>query len=404
MAKPFLRSGNLDDVLTLGENGQPIYAVAWQLREALRIQGQQTVADCLAIPVPSEQGGRIDWYAPFAGRVTSWNAADELARATALRQLESFQADASAIGLRARNSGKASHQLFAVLLTKAMQFPDQNAIFLVDGKPVVTFWGFVKPDGKTRADPLGCLRPEENPIAPPACLHPEQKPAEPLVQPEVDTVESPREGAVATPVMVKKPRRIRWLPPAVVAVLAGAFWWFNHVQSVTETSPPVANIPVKAVAKPARPLVGMHLPLNLAEVLPPPVVTPVVADKLALTLPAESVKIGSTAFLNGKWRAMLAIKDPLTGKRPSLLYQFKNGKGTAKIHQGDGVTCLANVSAGLMQSGNLVINSRTKARCSDGSRYQMPELVCKQGDAAAECIGRYGTETVFPMTIKRESK
>ncbi|VTR50539.1 Uncharacterised protein [Serratia fonticola] len=46
----------------------------------------------------------------------------------------------------------------------------------------------------------------------------------------------------------------------------------------------------------------------MREVLPPPVITPVVVDKLALTLPAEAVKIGSTAFLNGKWRVTLAIQ------------------------------------------------------------------------------------------------
>ncbi len=88
-----------------------------------------------------------------------------------------------------------------------------------------------------------------------------------------------------------------------------------------------------------------------------------------------------------------------------LKYQLKNGKGTARITQGDGVSCKVEVFAGLMSSGNLVINSRTKARCSDGSRYQMPELVCKQGlSGPAECSGSYNADTVLPMTMKRESK
>ncbi|TQI80533.1 hypothetical protein FHU10_4596 [Serratia fonticola] len=399
MAKPFLRSGSLDDVLTLGENGQPIYAVAAQLREALRIQQQQAVADCLAIPVPSEQGERIDWYAPITGRVISWNAADASARAAALHQLVRFHTIVEAISLRAQNSGKVSQQLFAALLTKAMQFPDQNAVFLVDGKPVITFWGCVKADGKTRNDPLDCLRLEQDSATEPFIA--------PLAEIAVPPIPAPAAAPdVIPPIVNKKPQRLWWSLP-VVAALALLFWWFILYPSVTEAPAPTVEIvaPAKVDVKPARPLVGLHLPLSLAEVIPPPVVAPVVVDKLALTLPAESVKIGSTAFLNGKWRATLAVKDPLTGKLPSLLYQFKNGKGTARITQGDKVTCRVEVSAGLMQSGNLVINSRTKARCSDGSRYQMPELVCKQGDAgAADCSGRYGTETVFPMTIKRENK
>lgn len=399
MAKPFLRSGSLDDVVTLVENGQPVYAVALQLREALRLQQQQVVADCLAIPVPSDQGERIDWYAPIAGQVTSWNAADEAVRAAALRQLAGFQSTASAISLGARNSGKASQQLFAALLTKAMQFPDPSAIFLVDGKPVVTFWGCVKPDGKTRVDPLDCLRPQDCP-ADPLPLPEEGAAVEP------DVVAPPIPHVVEKKAVEQKSPRVWWLLP-MAAMLTALTWWLSPHQSKAPAPPPAENIvvPIKAVATPARPLVGMHLPLGHAVVLPPPVVIPTVVDKLALTLPAESVKIGSTAFLNGKWRASLAVKDPLIGKQPSLLYQFKQGKGSVRVAIGDNVTCKGDVSAGLMQSGNLVINSRTKARCSDGSRHPIPELVCRQGDAgAAECTGGYGSETRFLMTIKRESK
>ncbi|WP_025123652.1 MULTISPECIES: SrfA family protein [unclassified Serratia (in: enterobacteria)] len=396
MAKPFLRSGNLVDVLTLGENGQPVYALAAQLREALRLQQQPAVADCLAIPLPNAQGDRIDWYAPIAGRAISWHAADEQQRAAALPLLEHFQNTAEAITLRARHSGKASLQMFAALLSKAMQFPDQNAVFLVDGKPVITFWGCVKADGQIRSAPLDCLRPQDRP-APPI--------ATPIVEPVAEPIAEP-EPAPLPPVTEDPPRRAWWLLllPAVL-ILAAAIWLLlpkPTAQPPMKIVEPVIKLHPKLVITP----VVLQLPLAHAEVLPPPVITPVVVDRLALTLPAEDVKAGSTAFLNGKWRVTLAIKDPLTGKPPSLLYQFKNGKGTARIVQGDKVTCRVEVNAGLMQSGNLVINSRTKARCSDGSRYQMPELVCKQGDAAAaECSGRYGnSETVFPMTIKRESK
>ncbi|MEI7352872.1 SrfA family protein, partial [Pectobacterium parmentieri] len=130
------------------------------------------------------------------------------------------------------------------------------------------------------------------------------------------------------------------------------------------------------------------------------------ADKDDLVMPADAVKIGSIKFLNGNWRVIVDGKAPITGRPPSLRYQIQNGKGTARITHGDGVTCRANVEAGLMGSGNLIINSRSGARCSDNSRFQMPELVCKQGGSgtAAECIGRYDADTVFPMTIKRESK
>lgn len=395
MAKPFLRSGNLDDVLTLGENGQPVYALASQLREALRLQQQPAVADCLAIPIPNAQGDRIDWYAPIAGRAISWQAADEDARAAALPLLEHFQATADAINLRARHSGRANLQMFAALLSKAMQFPDQNAVFLVDGKPVITFWGCVKADGKIRTAPWDCLRPKDRPAQPIA---------PPIIEPIADPIAEPQPAPVP-PVTDDSPHRSRWLLLLPAAFTLAVSIWLLLPKPSPQLPIKVAE-PVKLQPKPAVKPWVLQLPLADAQVLPPPVITPVVVDKLALALPAEAVKAGSTAFLNGKWRVTLAVKDPLTGKPPSLLYQFNRGKGTARIVQGDNVTCRVEVNAGLMQSGNLVINSRTKARCSDGSRYQMPELVCKQGDAGvAECNGRYGSnEAVFPMTIKRESK
>lgn len=158
MAKSFLRSGSLDDILALGENGQPIYTSALQIREALRLKKQQHIVDCLAIPQINEQGNRIDWYAPFEGKVTSWIAASSTERKAAVKQLAICLASASDISLRAKKSEKAAQQLFGALLAKALQFPDQNHVYLVSGKPVITFWGFVSQDKKMRSDPLDCLR------------------------------------------------------------------------------------------------------------------------------------------------------------------------------------------------------------------------------------------------------
>ncbi|WP_253938824.1 SrfA family protein [Dickeya dadantii] len=130
------------------------------------------------------------------------------------------------------------------------------------------------------------------------------------------------------------------------------------------------------------------------------------APKGALVMPADAVKIGSIRFLDGNWQAVVSMKNPLTGKPPVLRYQIKDGKGRVRFNYSEKVTCQAEVEAGLHQSGNLVINSRYRARCSDGSRYPMPEIVCtrQESSEAAECKGRYDADTELPMTIKRESK
>ncbi|MDY4379931.1 SrfA family protein [Pectobacterium brasiliense] len=465
MAKLFLRSGSLDDFLALGENGQPVYSSALQLRETLRLRKQQQIADCLAIPQPNEHGDRIDWYSPVDGKVTSWIAASEEEREKALALLETYQAAVADISQRAQNAEKAGQKLFGVLLAKAIQFPGANHVYLVDGKPVLTFWGFVNLDKKSRLDALDCLRPvikEAEPlfVAPvPAASTPTLPLVEPVSEPEPEPQPvSPPEAvepapAVAAAIPARLPFfRLWWLLPAA-ALLAILSLQIRGCVSGQDDKPasdlaatvkpekralpsstpaepapqqestPVPPVAEKEVVKAAEPPVSAA---PVAEAVKPetpaatepkepvaPPVEPVVeqvpaipAGKDDLVMPADEVKIGSIKFLNGNWRVIVDGKAPITGRPPSLRYQIQNGKGTARITHGDGVTCRANVEAGLMSSGNLIINSRSSARCSDNSRFQMPELVCKQGasGAAAECIGRYDTDTVFPMTIKRESK
>ena len=481
MAKIFLRSGNLDAILALGENGQPVYLSALQLRETLRLRKQAQVADCLAIPQPNDAGDRLDWYSPVEGKITSWAAASHSARTSALNQLVACQNTIASISERAQQSDKPSQKLFGALLNKALQFPDQNYVYLVGGKPVITFWGFVSLDKKSRQDVFDCLRIEEDdvpslglsrlapaaPVTPPSIaatvspviaplITPEPAPAAapapaPVVSPmpaleiidEPEVVTEPeKEPQPATVAAPGKPKakiwlRYSWVLPAVALLIMFGVQLKNSsdkpaeepretpaAKAATPSAEPVPQPAPQAVAEapapaPVRttslPLAAAVIapvtpaPTAVAEPAPAPAAEAVAnvrpAGKDDLVMPQDAVKIGSTKFLNGNWRVLVELKNSLTGKPPMLKYQMQNGKGIARITQGDGVSCRVEVFAGLMKSGNLVINSRTKARCTDGSRYQMPELVCKQGlTGAAECSGRYNDDTVLPMTMKRESK
>lgn len=475
MAKSLLRSGSLADFFALGENGQPVYASALQLRETLRLRRQQDIADCLAIPQPNEAGDRIDWYAPGVGKITSWMAASDDERDAALEQLESCLTAVATLSEQALASSKNAQQHFGALLAKAFQFPAANYVYLVDGRPVITFWGFINLDQKPRTDALECLREALPAISTQSLVEPLVTPPMPAATSAsayVETADLPVEpeetnDAPPTVVVPAKPAAIdaaasrsalkRWWWVAPGVALAGALvWQFRGGVPETPAKPAsvAAHAPEKrvlpATEKPKEPEdAAQHAapiappPLALAEqpapadghpaitaepIPPAPAVQPVaepepvaapVAEKApetkpvenkpieknALVMPALAVKLGKTDFLNGAWRVTVDIKTPTTGKPASLRYQMKNGEGTARLTHGDGIVCRASVHAGLMQSGNLIINSRIKARCSDGTRYQMPEIVCTQGATGpAECTGRYEGDTVLPLTIKRESE
>jgi hypothetical protein len=543
----FLRSGSLDGLLALGEDGLPIYASAVQLRETLRLRGQQQLLDCLAIPQPHEQGERLDWYAPIEGKVTTWAAADDSQRASALRQLEQCQATVADISRRAQRAEKAAQKLFGMLLAKAIQFPDQNHVYLVGEKAVLTFWGFVKLDEKSRADPLDCLRPpppapepvmipvRHDPIDIPPTVARQSSPrliGQPDI-PEPASVSSMESGMdetvqraqpeTTTALPKTKGRRLRrrlwWILPALALAAILVFQLYGYLAHSPEWPPVSAPVVVPQVVAPTTPMSatpagqtnhqtdsvpaatgrnrpttaispapaadGSGVPVggsaaasndvlsgtaqaagNAAEgkmnagpayatanearasadgkavagaentaltqgnrsaaandesaagathssIVPTEQVTasqmgaPLSPSQMknALRLPAEAVRAGSITFFNGRWQVSVDSKNPVTGgKAVSFEYQVKNGGGVAKIRYGDGTICRADVHAGLMKSGNLVIKSRQNARCSDGSTYRMPQIVCKQSlTGIADCQSRYDNGQAFPTQIKREN-
>ncbi|MGD9424712.1 SrfA family protein [Pantoea sp. NSTU24] len=457
MAKTFLRSGKLDAVLALGENGQPVYASALQIRETLRLRRQSALADCLAIPQANERGDRLDWYAPFNGRVKSWLGASDHERRAALQQLTACQQDMQDLSTRARAAENPAMRLFGALLSKTLQFPDQQYVYLVDGKPVITFWGFVDAQARSRDDPLACLRDtlEENlpvalveplpelPVAPVA--------AEPVLmaEPAPEAVEEPQpvvmtpEPVQQKPAPARRPLRVWYLLPPVAIAAAVVVAVLLHrpaseapVESakvsaepattpVAVASPTSAAAPAQAAATPAvAPPAVMAAAENLPETLPQKpasvaapeaaptassatlasVVTPAVParpDDLIVT--PDAVREGQVQVIDGRWRVTINQMPTPTGKPPVMRFQFKNGKGSVQVTQGN-TSCKADVSAAMTSAGNLVIESRYTAKCQNGSRYRMPLLVCHASIGAAVCEAQYAEDRIFPMTIKRESK
>ncbi|MBA8867939.1 SrfA family protein [Pantoea agglomerans] len=455
MAKTFLRSGNLDAVLALGENGQPVYASALQIRETLRLRRQSALADCLAIPQANERGDRLDWYAPFSGRVKSWLGASDHERRAALQQLTACQQDMQDLSTRARAAENPSMRLFGALLSKTLQFPDQQYVYLVDGKPVITFWGFVDAQARSRDDALACLRDtlEENlPVAlveplpelpaapviaePVMIAEPEPEP-EPVAEPL--PVAAPVEAQPATPVAARRRFRVWYLlPPVAIAAAVTVAVLLHRSEPVktpvatakpasvpaTVSIPAPAATPAPVAATPSvTPSAEQAAPEKLPESQPQKpantttdtapatssatlattVTAPVPAKPDDLIVTPDAVRDGQVRVIDGRWRVTIDQMPTPTGKPPVMRFQFKNGKGSVQIAQGN-TTCKADVSAAMTSAGNLVIESRYTAKCQNNSRYRMPLLVCHASIGAAVCEAQYADDRVFPMTIKRESK
>ncbi|WP_105648211.1 SrfA family protein [Cronobacter dublinensis] len=466
MAKILLRSGDLDDFQSVGENGQAVFESALQIRETLRLR-KQPLVETLAIPQLNEEGDRVDWYSPVSGKVMGWASASHEERERALRFLESALSGARALSKRCLESEKTAQQLFGALLAKAVQFPGANFLYLVDGKPVITFWGFVNLNQGARDDVLECLR-EAEPVEPEILMTPQDEPEPepapvvmtepdapllatppvapqpaPVVSPAVpaqtqasvlaayttdaDDAPQPQETAPVAAAPARRSRIPLWTWPLAAAVVVGAIaapltWYQLQQKEAAAPTVPVEQIkaqeiapaPVQAVDAPPVAAVApvTTLPLAAAQVTPPapaPVVeekpvAPAPVDKNALVMDASQVKAGTTRFLNGTWRLSIGSPDPITGKATSMRIEMKSNKGIARVTLGDNIVCRADLFSGLHQSGELMIKTRGKARCSDGSRYPMPEISCKAGpNDVAECTGRYDEKTVLPLTMKKVS-
>ena len=180
-----LRSGRSGDYSPLGEAGQPVFRVAGQLREALRrklgsIEGISgaNYADHFAVPKTDQLGDVIDWYSNYPGDVIPWSSATQEERNVAREQLRALETKVNQYcdefnaqqeeRSQSRNAAPSSldAQVFNKLLSKVLHTPDANYIYLVNGFPVLTFWGFVFPKAKVPSDPLLHLFDAAKVIAP----------------------------------------------------------------------------------------------------------------------------------------------------------------------------------------------------------------------------------------------
>lgn len=452
MANILLRSGNLDDFIALGENGHAVFSSAVQIRETLRLRRQHLLADCLAIPQPDENGEKVDWYSPRSGDVILWAAASLTQREYALRTLEKCRLSIEALSKRCQMSEKSAIKLFGALLENVLRFPGSQHVYLVGGEPVITFWGFNSLTSPGNEDPLDQLRETliPDPVAlqlsesvmtdappprviktkPPATKQPHplsdatSQPEEPVtvaapVTTEISPVDIPQPVPATSTAPSKKTRRVVLAGVVAAAIPVAGWMWSTWLQpGVNEPgetlAQPTPEVTVPAEVMPAKPVITAALPLLPATVVPPPADKPATETKAlkeepvpkdALVLPAASVKAGTTRFLNGQWRATIAYEDAIGGKPPALRFQINNNTGTVRLTNGDNITCRADVSTGLLPSGNLSIKIRGKARCADGSRYTLPEILCTQGlTGPAQCTGRYANDTVVPVVFRKVSK
>lgn len=447
-----LRSEKVDQFDVLGERGQALHLVASQILTVLKSKRPDLLAN-FAVPQSSENGSRIDWYAPGPGTVIPWSAATAGEQAAALERLEAVRAGVAQLrdAVQAKGGGNDA-ALLGRLLRWVMHHPDPSYVFLVAGQPVITFWGFVHGGADRSADPLHTLYPgssvssSHSPVVETAtaagldtvsaatrpavavtpwwkrwwmwlalllallallfglraCM-PTLMPG--LVLPGIPRADLPRDLALPN-ASVSTPA----LPGAGalgVSPLNGGAAAGKTPEAASQPAAAAGNAPASQAAAapdahpPAASGESTTAPQPSAPAAEPgkPAAPPQPEAKDALQIPVNAPD-GNADFLNGNWRAGAGIQDRDTGEPLRLHYQFKNGEGQVTLNRHNGVQCVAPVSAA-MNKGSLSISNGVEAKCSDGGTFNMPLVQCKPtANNIAACDGNYGTER-FPMAMSR---
>src|SRR5215204_1606460 len=142
-AGPLLISEPLQRYRALALAGDPVWRAAGQLRTAIAQRLSRRHADLLAIPEVDPTGRRIDWYAPFEGEVRKFADLDGTERMTVLGDVHHLHGEIASLAESMEAPQRSSAERnFARLLRHALTAPGEDTLYIVDGKPVMTFWGF----------------------------------------------------------------------------------------------------------------------------------------------------------------------------------------------------------------------------------------------------------------------
>lgn len=439
MAKPFLRSGQRSDYLALGENGQTVFDSALQIREALRLRGLGAVANCLAIPQSHNDDERLDWYAPHQGTLTPWSTISTPLRLQALDYLQQRRAELETARERYNETENLTLRLFSLLLKHVLQFPGVQHIWLLDGKPIIAFWGFSPSTQSSNIHMLDALYCEEKTQLASSMLlevkteaavkvnsaktineayEPERitAPLEPdIAQAVINALQSQETLVNSTDASVPRARvslakRIQYVSFAALFIAGSAAIALPVLYAPSPDTSTIAQ-QTAAVSTPAReseqapqPKFASALPLQEASVTGMPEVARPddEPEKDSLVLFPNSIKAGSIRFLNGTWQAQFinTVKDN-EDTRPKIRLQISNGKGEIRLTQQNKV-CQTTIQAGLLPSGTLSVKSRTRARCRDGSLQTVPDITCKPGpNAIARCQAQWANNESAQLTFKK---
>ncbi|MBQ7456337.1 MAG: hypothetical protein IJS54_01800 [Desulfovibrio sp.] len=339
-------------------------------------------AFAFAEPVSNTHEGFIDWYVPFAGDVRPYAALDGAEKEAACAAFASIAKDIRdhAQSLIASNDPQKITRGNILLL--ALNYPHENDLFVVDGKPVVTCWGFAP---GTEGAPLSNLCDLTLPKAP------IQKEA---IIPPVAPAPAPKKSFGFLP----------WLLPLFLLLLilflllANAEYLripFVNSDLLDKEAVLSSEYAKKEEArKHLEDAILLHmaqcrtrLPETAKHKDPLPSAAPVTKPDV-LVIP-DNVK--DTSFLSGHWLCATGLINTKTQEPVQVEFLFdRKGKGLGRVYEKDNV-CEGEAKA-LMAASILRIEHEPLVCQKGGGSYAPNTIQCeKHANGETACTGKSAT-------------
>ncbi len=464
-AGPLLLSEPLQRYRALGLAGDPVWRAAGQLRAAIAARLSREHADLLAIPEVDPTGRRIDWYAPFDGESRRLGDVGEAERVQILDKVQRLHGDLARMAeIMEAPERSSAERNFARLLRHALTAPGEETLYVVDGKPVMTFWGFTAdaslPGAFLASPPVpspAAARPEAVMVSAPALAATASRtswwqwlllalllllmlallawlvrPYLPRLEPhlEAEARERALGLAVRQPLELQRTRagtlqqdneNLRLELARLTDELsrrggdcaAGVIGPGGTIVGTVPGAPiersaapvpgPGTNVAEKADGRSGAKGPDEQAKDKNAGALNDPKNDPKKDDPKPMVVPPDAKQKQDLAFLKGDWRSRtgLATASGEEDLRPSYTLDDK-GNGKVSFVQKNGATCEGPAEA-RWDNGKLVIEEKANPRCSDGRTYARNTVNCEiDPNGVAQCKGSQpGDQRSYQVQIGR---
>ena len=354
-----LVSGFLSDHEALGVGGDPVYRAAEQIRTLLQKELGEPIAQIFAIPVRNDKTNELDWYSPIEGSALRLQQLSPEEQIKIKEIIATRFASIDQFGSRLKNEiGTEAARTYASLLDSAKSYPNDEQIFVINGRPVITFWGF-KNNPLSRASGLKANIP--SPLIPAA--------------PEHLTSLSPKRSWW---------QRFGWWLvlaalllfgiPAVLKSCGTDFPLYKQNADPQNCPQPDNSASCKEEVKPVEPP-----PKAKEQVLSP-----------------EALKNRDLSVFEGKWVLSSDLFNAATGQKINIILDLdKSGQGTGYLNDNTGEKCSGPSRVSISGPQNFQI-AQDRMPCSKGNPWRENNYNCTvrenhvQADCDLTCVRKSG--------------